>query len=106
MLSLRLLGTAFVTWTLVLASNGVVEDSNNDHHPVPPDGIGWSLNNASMASLSTHQLLPRQLPRGECDKDTPCIINACCNGKYVRDAASGKLPDIVLTWELLQVWLW
>ena len=91
MLSLQLLGTAFVSWTLVLASNGV-GDSDNDH-PVPLAGIEWSPNNASMP-LSTHQLSPRQLPRGECSKDIPCIIEACCNGKYVRDAASGKLPGL------------
>lgn len=79
-------------WNLVLASN-IVGESDNGHHPVPPDGIKWSPNNASMP-LSAHQLSPRQLPRGECNKDTPCVIEACCNGKYVRDASSGKLPDL------------
>ncbi len=91
MLSLRLFGISFVTWTLVLASDSVGE-SDNDHH-VPPDRIEWSPNNASML-LSAHQLSPRQLPKGECSKDIPCIIEACCNGKYVRDAASVKLFDL------------
>jgi hypothetical protein len=81
--SLRLLGTAFVTWTLVLLASNGVHASDNVH------STEWSPNNASMALSG--QLLPRQLPKGECNKDTPCIIEACCNGQYVRNAPSYKL---------------
>lgn len=99
MLSLRLLGTAFVTWTLVLASDHV-QDS------LRPDSIGWSSNNASMP-LSTQQLLPRELPKGECNEDTPCAIEACCNGHYVRERRyldwDETCTDLGFT---PQVWLW
>jgi hypothetical protein len=81
--SLRRLGTSFVTWTLVVLASRGVHGSDDIY------STGWSPNNASM---STHQLFGRQLPKGECNKDTPCVINACCNGQYVRNAASAKLP--------------
>jgi hypothetical protein len=88
MLSLRLLGTAFVTWPPVLASNGV--HGSDNVHPVLPDGTPeWSPNNASIPMSG---LLPRQLPKGECNADTPCVIEACCNGQYVRAGSNSLIP--------------